>query len=151
VSLFQFRVVFRFNILRPVAGGKVSEVAGDATAIHPSWRRATHHFILVGGWITNTTFAERDVIREGLTNATQTLGTLVPDFGCYINEYVLPGFSALFLSYCAVADGVYRADANEPHFSDVFWGSNYPRLQSIKSAIDPQGLFTCHHCVGYTD
>jgi hypothetical protein len=87
-----------FNILRPVAGGKVSEVAGDATAIHPSWRRATHHFILIGGWHTNATFANRNVIRQALTNATQTLGTLVPDFGCYINEYVLPGFSASFLS-----------------------------------------------------
>ena len=87
-----------FNILLLVAGGKVSEVAGDATAIHPSWRHATHHFILVGGWLTNTTFAERGVIRQALTNATQTLGTLVPDFGCYINEYVLPGFSASFLS-----------------------------------------------------
>jgi hypothetical protein len=81
-----------FNILHPVAGGKVSEVAADATAIHPSWRRTTHHFILIGGWPANTTFEYRNVIRQTLTNATQALGMLVPDSGCYINEYVLLQF-----------------------------------------------------------
>jgi hypothetical protein len=30
-----------------------------------------------------------------------------------------------------------------------FWGSNLPRLQSIKSAVDPDGRFNCFHCVGY--
>ena len=37
-----------------VAGGKVSKVAGDATAVHPSWRRALHHIVLTAGWDSGT-------------------------------------------------------------------------------------------------
>ena len=36
----------------------------------------------------------------------------------------------------------------EPHWQDVFWGSNYKRLLEIKKRIDPQNLFTCNRCVG---
>lgn len=33
-------------------------------------------------------------------------------------------------------------------FSGVQWGSNYPRLLSIKKALDPKGVFSCRNCVG---
>ena len=69
-----------------VAGGRVNQVAGSATAAHPSWRRASHHIILATGWRTNTTFAVRDLIRQGLTNQTQTLASILPGFGSYVNE-----------------------------------------------------------------
>ncbi|KAG8815883.1 hypothetical protein FRC17_000558 [Serendipita sp. 399] len=116
-------------ILHLVAGGKVSTVSPSATAVHPSWRRALHHIVLAAGWDTDTSFTERNIRRKGLTAMTQAFGALVPGFGAYTNE----------------------ADINEPKWRDVFWGSNYPRLLSIKRNTDPLGIFTCYHCVGYQD
>jgi hypothetical protein len=72
-----------------VAGGKVSQVAPDATAANPSWRSAIHHLVLVSGYETDTPFPIRQLIRQGLTQETQQLASLVPGFGCYHNEYVL--------------------------------------------------------------
>ncbi|PVF95633.1 FAD-binding domain-containing protein [Serendipita vermifera] len=115
-----------FPIFHLVAGGKVSQVAPDATAANPSWRSAIHHLVLVSGWDTDTPFTVRKLIREGLTQETQQLGSLVPGFGCYHNE----------------------ADVNEPDWRKTFWGNNYNRLVGIKKSIDPSGIFTCYHCVG---
>jgi len=83
-STFVLEIPILIDLL--VAGGKVSTVAGNATAVHPSWRRASHHIIVATGWRTNTTFATRDLIRRGLTNTTQTLASIVPGFGAYVNE-----------------------------------------------------------------
>ena len=42
-----------------------------------------------------------------------------------------------------------QADYYEPEWQAGFWGAeNYARLFKIKQAVDPTGLFTCHHCVG---
>ena len=39
-------------------------------------------------------------------------------------------------------------DFNEEDWTASFWGaSNYARLQAIKAAYDPTGVFVCHHCV----
>jgi hypothetical protein len=71
-----------------VAGGKVNQVAGDATAAHPSWRKALVHLILNSGWVTSTPFSVRQLVRQLVTQETQKLATLVPGFGSYVNEYV---------------------------------------------------------------
>eukprot|EP00041_Stephanoeca_diplocostata_P031355 m.975489 g.975489 ORF g.975489 m.975489 type:complete len:662 (+) comp23941_c0_seq2:3854-5839(+) len=42
-----------------------------------------------------------------------------------------------------------EADYFDPEFQRSFWGEdNYVRLLNIKDTYDPDGLFTCHHCVG---
>jgi hypothetical protein len=76
------------NFINLVAGGKVSQAAGDSVAAHPSWRKAIQHLILVAGYEPSTPFPVRDVIRRGLTKEVQKLGALVPGFGSYVNEYV---------------------------------------------------------------
>jgi Berberine and berberine like len=43
---------------------------------------------------------------------------------------------------------VFKADVNEPNFQQAFWGSNYPRLLSIKRRLDAGDLFWCAACVG---
>jgi hypothetical protein len=80
-----------------VAGGKVKEVAEDATAVHPSWRQASTHVILATGWATNTSFAIRDTVRQNLTDSTQRLGDLVPGGGCYLNECVFVYYDFSFV------------------------------------------------------
>jgi len=37
---------------------------------------------------------------------------------------------------------------HDPHWQEANWGSNYPGLLRVKHSVDPEGLFTCHHCVG---
>jgi len=37
-----------------------------------------------------------------------------------------------------------------PDWKNNLWGSNYPRLESIKATYDPNSLFNCYHCVGYS-
>jgi FAD/FMN-containing dehydrogenase len=46
--------------------------------------------------------------------------------------------------------GTYPNEASyfEADWQHTFWGDNYERLLAIKRTYDPDGLFTCHHCVG---
>lgn len=42
-----------------------------------------------------------------------------------------------------------EGDWFEAEWQSVFWGDeNYRRLLAIKQAVDPSGVFWCHHCVG---
>lgn len=49
-----------------------------------------------------------------------------------------------------VGAGTYsnEADYHEPDWQEAFWGSNYPRLLSIKRKYDPANFFRTHHSVG---
>jgi FAD/FMN-containing dehydrogenase len=46
--------------------------------------------------------------------------------------------------------GSYLSETNyfEDSWQESFWGSNYPRLLTIKNKYDPTGLFFVHHGVG---
>merc|ERR1719408_125864 len=42
-----------------------------------------------------------------------------------------------------------EADYYEPEWQSSFWGKkNYAKLLGIKQKYDPDGIFTCHNCVG---
>ena len=45
-------------------------------------------------------------------------------------------------------DAVGQANINEPDWQQTFWGTNYPKLASIKNKYDPTDVFWCHPCVG---
>lgn len=62
----------------------------------------------------------------GVRRAMGELRTLAPDGGAY-----------------ALESDYFQAD-----WQAAFWGANYPRLQRIKQAVDPDGLFFAHHAVG---
>ncbi|KAG8762738.1 hypothetical protein FRC20_008427 [Serendipita sp. 405] len=46
--------------------------------------------------------------------------------------------------------GTYAAEANihEKDHIRSFWGTNYPKLLSIKQKYDPEGVLDCWNCVG---
>jgi hypothetical protein len=41
----------------------------------------------------------------------------------------------------------------EPNWEASFFGdaATYERLLAVKQAVDPNGMFTCHQCVGSTN
>lgn len=41
-----------------------------------------------------------------------------------------------------------EADFNQPNWQKTFYGSNYPRLLSIKQRYDPDGIFWAKTAVG---
>lgn len=60
------------------------------------------------------------------------------------NDVIAPSFRRAF------PHGSYinEADYWQPEWQDAFWGANYEGLRRVKTAVDPEGMFFCHHCVG---
>ena len=58
--------------------------------------------------------------------ATAELTKIVPDAGSYVSE----------------------SNYFNRSWQRAYWGSNYPRLRSVKKSYDPNGLFFVHHGVG---
>ena len=113
-----------------VAGGQVARNKGLDVAVNPAWRRTVTHLAFGVSWPTNATVAQQRVEERRLTDTMVPLfSKLEPDMGAYPNE----------------------ADANEPNFQKSFWGANYPRLRSIKSKVDPEGIFITNAGVGSED
>lgn len=81
-------------------------------------------YLGVKGMEPNAAVAQK--ARDNINQATQLFMKAAPQSGSYANE----------------------ADYFLKNWQTAFWGSNYPRLLSIKQKYDPQGLFYCHHCVG---
>jgi len=63
---------------------------------------------------------------DNIYKAMEMIEALAPQAGSYANE----------------------ADYFQKDWQNIFWGSNYKHLLSIKNKYDPKGLFYCHHCVG---
>lgn len=108
-----------------VTGGAVAAADPAATPITPAWRSAAFHFVFGTGWALNATASTRAAITGGISALTGVLREAAPESGAYWSE----------------------SDFNEPDWASTFWGSNYPRLQAVKAAVDPRGVFACHHCV----
>jgi FAD/FMN-containing dehydrogenase len=70
--------------------------------------------------------AEGEAEKARVAAAMAVIRAATPGAGTYVNE----------------------ADYFEPDWQQSFWGASYPRLLAIKRAYDPDGLFSCHHCVG---
>ncbi|KAF7329158.1 FAD-binding domain protein [Mycena kentingensis (nom. inval.)] len=110
-----------------VGGGVIAEIDPDSVALHPYWRKTLVSYNIGASWASSTSPADAVALQAQVTARTQELAQLVgEDAGAYTNE----------------------ADANEPRWQEVFWGSHYPRLLQIKKTVDPKGVFTCNRCVG---
>ncbi|EHK18382.1 uncharacterized protein TRIVIDRAFT_58448 [Trichoderma virens Gv29-8] len=126
------------NVYRSInnAGGVVSGVSLNvangtkvSNAVNPAWRTA----------ITSTVIGipyDPLVFQNNLNAQSLITGSLVPQLdalspikGAYLNE----------------------ADMNQPNFQQVFYGSNYAKLKSIKNKYDPTGTFYGLTAVGSDD
>ena len=112
-----------------VAGGAVASGDAAATSIQPAWRTSLAHVAFGATWPLNASLAEQQGIFAG-----------VSALNAYLRDTCDPyaGGPAAYWS---------ESDFLEPQWQTAFWGVHYPRLQAIKSAVDPKGLFSCHHCV----
>ncbi|KAH8674205.1 hypothetical protein BX600DRAFT_433794 [Xylariales sp. PMI_506] len=113
------------NNIAMVSGGKVWEDASqEHSAILPAWRTAVAHQIVSRAILDPTKWQQ---IHDDITyNRVAALKKLAPNTGAYMNE----------------------ADAYDPDWKVDFFGTNYGRLQAIKSRYDPHSLFYCPTCVG---
>ncbi|KAJ7038360.1 FAD-binding domain-containing protein [Mycena alexandri] len=111
-----------------VAGGKVAENANISSAVHPAWRTAKTHVVLVNTWDDTATLPEINALRKRFqTTQLPILREIAgPNAGAYSNE----------------------ADLLEPNFQTTFFGPDYARLSAIKKKYDPQDLFIVGAGVG---
>lgn len=112
-----------------IVGGAVMDVADDATAINPAIRNAALHWFFIpafeGGQVS------------------------MPNARALIQQHMPPPHGAPCFNHdsknSAFLDAL--AETNGMTWEDLYWGSNLPRLRSIKGQIDPKGIFTCSDCL----
>ncbi|KAE9409761.1 FAD-binding domain-containing protein [Gymnopus androsaceus JB14] len=99
----------------------------NLTSTTPAWQNAVWHFIVSTGFTWNSTDEDKIATFEEANNFTETLISIAPDSGAYMNE----------------------ANVYEPNYEKTFWGDNYPQLLAIKQKYDPSSLLDCWRCVGW--
>jgi FAD/FMN-containing dehydrogenase len=113
-----------------VVGGAVAQFDRNSsrTSVTPAWRDAVWHMCLGAGWDMNATIAAQQEVFAGVSSLTSGWRAAFPNpqSGAYFSE----------------------SDFLEPDWqASLFGAANYARLQSIKATVDPQGVFSCWHCV----
>jgi FAD/FMN-containing dehydrogenase len=112
-----------------VTGGAVAAADAGATSINPAWRTAGSHIAFGISWPINASLAEQQQLFADVNELTDLLRETCDADG--------RGAAAYWS----------ESDYLESDWQQAFWGSNYPRLQAVKAAVDPAGVFGCHHCV----
>ncbi|KAK0490009.1 FAD-binding domain-containing protein [Armillaria luteobubalina] len=111
-----------------VAGGKVSENAYIDSAIHPAWRTAKTHTLIINVWDDSTSLANISSIQNAFKDSQ------LP-----ILEQIAGSPGAAYSN---------EGDTLEADFKTTFYGPNYPRLEEVKSRYDPTDLFIVTAGVG---
>lgn len=125
---------FDLHFNKGLGGGSPEAVQRNAgTAMHPMAAQAAALVIAASGEIRHPGVpgrepdrAEAEAEKAKITAAMAILRRATPASGAYVNE----------------------ADYFEPDWQHAFWGDNYARLLAVKRQVDPDNIFTCHHCVG---
>lgn len=111
-----------------VAGGAVSaydEKQSGEVALNPAWRASAMHVVFGASWALNATLTEQAALIGGVSDLTGVLRSALPDSGAYWSE----------------------SDLLEPDWEASFWGDNVGRLKALKRVVDPNGVFSCWHCL----
>ncbi|KAJ7646287.1 FAD-binding domain-containing protein [Mycena polygramma] len=111
-----------------VAGGQVSANANISSAVHPAWRSAKNHLMILDQWTDDTPLDQINTIRHSFQNTALPIIEQIagPNAGAYSNE----------------------ADMFEADFKTTFFGPNYAKLSAIKTQYDPDDLFIVASGVG---
>ncbi|KAJ6598362.1 FAD-binding domain-containing protein [Mycena vulgaris] len=111
-----------------VAGGQVAANANISSAVHPAWRTAKSHLIVLNSWTDATPLADVKALRNKFQTTQLPIMEQIsgPNAGAYSNE----------------------ADVLEPNFQTTFFGPNYAKLSGIKRKYDPADLFIVPAGVG---
>ncbi|KAF7364665.1 FAD-binding domain-containing protein [Mycena venus] len=101
--------------------GQVSANANISSAVHPAWRTAKTHLIVVNIWEDTAALADINRLRHEFQNSQLTFLEQLsgPNAGSYSSE----------------------GDIFEPDFMTTFYGPNYAKLSAIKNKYDPFDLF----------
>ncbi|ROW07082.1 hypothetical protein VPNG_06633 [Cytospora leucostoma] len=109
----------------PLLYGSVTPDPG--TSLHPAWYQGGVYLVAYAGWESTTALSERKEAVSLLQNATALLNSVAPEGATYSNE----------------------ADPWMEGWAQAFWGDNYAKLIAVKASVDPDGLLSCWHCVGW--
>ncbi|KAB8279118.1 hypothetical protein BDV30DRAFT_222328 [Aspergillus minisclerotigenes] len=110
-----------------ISGTMTSSRKSVDNALNPAWRETAVHFIASQSWDDTVSEVVANRVTEDMTyKRGYALRQLAPDAGAYFNE----------------------ANFHEPNWQWSLFGSNYPRLQSIKEKYDPNHILWCPNCVG---
>jgi FAD/FMN-containing dehydrogenase len=112
-----------------LAMSPTEEVAGwpgRSAAVHPAWRRAILHAILIGPQPAGLTAQEARAEEAAVQVHMKAWRAVSPGAGSYMNE----------------------GDPGEPNWQQAFYGGHYPRLLRVKEDRDPWGVFWAQTTVG---
>jgi len=115
-----------------VLGGHMNTYAANETALHPGMR---------------------DIAMEMLIPAELDPSPDMPNIRALLSTYVPPGQRAApIFNHDARNLNVLTplGEAFGLSWQQMYWGSNFARLQSIKATYDPEALFTCRNCLTAT-
>ncbi|RYP38693.1 hypothetical protein DL768_010764 [Monosporascus sp. mg162] len=99
------------------------------TSLHPAWYESVWIIGTAAGWSSSSSLEERKGLVDRLRSASEKWREVAPEGCAYANE----------------------ADPWLQDWAQQFWGGNYARLVGIKQNVDPDGLLSCWHCVGWDE
>jgi hypothetical protein len=105
-----------------VAGGKVATNAGIDSAVLPAWRSTKSEVLALKSWPDTLSADAVQALRQNFSATARP---------------VLSNLAGGPLSGSHTSEG----DVLETDFKVTFYGTNYPRLEKIKSKYDPKDLF----------
>lgn len=132
-STRQWQMAFHFN--KGLAGAPADEIAAARkTATNPAVLDAFALAIIAG---------EGPPAFPGMPGANPDLAGARKDA-----KFIGKAMDALLKVAPGTGSYVSESDYFERAWQTAFWGTNYPRLSSLKQRYDPTGLFFVHHGVG---
>lgn len=103
-------------------------ISGVDTGVNTAYRSSLWEIVYATAWFDGIPATVKDNAANAVHRAADPVRAITPNGGCYYSE----------------------ADVLEEDWQTAFFGSNYPRLVSIKKTYDPDNIFTVWKGIGWT-